>query len=198
MTFSQNLVFNVVDVQARFLNGDLNSFKRYIDSVLVIPENSDCIKLRCIVKFSVNDKGNIADIEFVDSVESYVKRAIVSVLRTSNGKWEPALIYNKPVKQNFVIPIRLRNKNQYCESFEYLVKSADSLLLTKDVKDAIFYYKEALKKKPDIEVYYKLIDIYVNNNQAGNCCPVINEALKQVDFSNDPKLIETKKKYCSK
>ena len=99
-------VFLIVEEQASFQGGDLNSFRAWFTKNLKYPpiaaENG--IQGKVYVQFAVNSKGEVVDVKVVRGVDPSLDKEAIRVI-TSSPKWEPAKQRGMKVKQQFTIPI---------------------------------------------------------------------------------------------
>jgi protein TonB len=99
-------VFIFVEEQASFQNGDVNTFRAWVEKSLVYPpvaaENG--IFGKVIVQFAVNSKGDVVDAKVLRSVDPSLDKETIRVINMS-PKWVPAKQGGRAVKQQFVIPV---------------------------------------------------------------------------------------------
>ena len=98
--------YAIVDKQAQFQDGDINTFRDWIQTKLVYPP--EAIKNRIIgkviVQFAVDSKGKLSDIKVLRGVDPLLDNAAMQAL-TLSPDWKPAQLDGKDVKQQFVIPV---------------------------------------------------------------------------------------------
>jgi periplasmic protein TonB len=99
-------VFIVVEEQASFQGGDVNSFREWVTKNLKYPpiaaENG--ISGKVYIQYAVNSKGDVVDVKVVRGVDPSLDKEAVRVIMSS-PKWEPAKQRGVKVKQQFTIPI---------------------------------------------------------------------------------------------
>jgi len=99
-------VFIVVEEQASFQGGDVNSFRDWVTKNLKYPtiaiENG--ISGKVYVQYAVNSKGEVVDVKVVRGVDPSLDKEAVRVIMSS-PRWEPAKQRGTKVKQQFTIPI---------------------------------------------------------------------------------------------
>ena len=98
--------FIKVDEQALFQGGDIDDFRKWVQSNLAYPE--DAIKNgvfgRVTVQFSVSETGKIGDVKVLRGVYPSLDKETVRVIESSPD-WLPAKAKGKDVKQQFVMPV---------------------------------------------------------------------------------------------
>jgi len=99
-------VFIIVEEQASFQGGDVNSFREWVMKNIKYPvvaaENG--IQGKVYVQYAVNSKGEVVDVKVVRGVDPSLDAEAVRVIQSS-PKWEPAKQRGTKVKQQFTIPI---------------------------------------------------------------------------------------------
>ena len=104
------LAFNVVaqNRQTQFPGGVVILYE-YINKNLAFPSDAKAIGVsgKVFIEFIVNEDGKIDDksIKIVKSLHKSCDEEAIRLIRNS-PRWEPALENGKPVKQQFVMPIR--------------------------------------------------------------------------------------------
>ncbi len=104
-------VFIVVEQQASFQGGDVNSFRDWVTKNLKYPEIAikNRIAGKVYVQYAVNSKGEVVDVKVIRSANPSLDEEAVRVV-SSSPKWEPAKQRGQIVKQQFVIPIEFAFK----------------------------------------------------------------------------------------
>lgn len=99
-------IFVVVEEPAKFQNGDINSFRNYIQHNLIYPFEAaeKGIKGKVIVQFTVNSKGTLLDAKVVRGVHPSLDNEVLRCIYNS-PIWEPARQGGENVAQQFTIPI---------------------------------------------------------------------------------------------
>jgi len=102
----QDTAYYIFQKCARFHNGDLNTFRRFVLEKLVYPELAAKRRIegRVFVQFSINSKGDIVDIAILKSPNDLLSKAAIEAISQSD-KWEPAIQDGEKVKQQFTVPI---------------------------------------------------------------------------------------------
>jgi protein TonB len=99
-------VFIIVEEQASFQGGDVNTFRAWVQQNVKYPpiaaENG--IQGKVYVQYAVNSKGEVVDVKVVRGVDPSLDKEAVRVI-TSSPKWEPGKQGGMKVKQQFTIPI---------------------------------------------------------------------------------------------
>ena len=95
-----------VDKQAQFQEGDINTFRDWIQTKLVYPKEAfeKGIFGRVTIQFCVNSKGKLSDFKVLRSPDPMLGEAAIQALKLSPD-WKPAQLNGKDVKQMFVIPV---------------------------------------------------------------------------------------------
>ena len=108
-TFGEPSLF-VVEENAIFQEGDLSSFRNWVQANLVYPQLSadNGIEGRLFVQFAINSKGEICDINILRSTgDPLLDNEAVRVIKTS-PLWKPARQSGSNVKQQFTIPVTFK------------------------------------------------------------------------------------------
>ena len=99
-------VFIIVEEQASFQGGDVNTFREWVMANIKYPvvaaENG--ITGKVYVQYAVNSKGDVVDVKVVRGVDPSLDKEAVRVIMSS-PKWEPGKQGGVKVKQQFTIPI---------------------------------------------------------------------------------------------
>jgi len=95
-----------VDNQAQFQGGDVNTFRDWIQTKLVYPEEAATKRIsgRVTIQFTVDSKGKTGDFKVLRSPDPMLSDATIQALKLSPG-WVPAKVDGRDVKQQFVIPV---------------------------------------------------------------------------------------------
>ena len=99
-------VFIVVEQQASFQGGDVDSFRNWVIKNLKYPDIAikKGISGKVYVQYAVNSIGEVVDVKVIRSVDPSLGAEAVRVI-SSSPKWEPAKQRGEKVKQQFTIPI---------------------------------------------------------------------------------------------
>lgn len=99
-------VFNVVEENAEFPNGDVQA---YLGKKIVYPEIAidNGIQGRVTLQFVVEKDGSITDIKVVRGVDSSLDKEAVRVVKEM-PKWKPGKQRGKPVRSRFTLPVMFR------------------------------------------------------------------------------------------
>ena len=99
-------VFYIVEDMPTFKGGDLNSFRKWVQSNMKYPSmaSEHGISGRVFVQFAVNAKGEVVNVVIVRGVDPALdkeaKRAV-----TASPKWSAGKQRGKPVKVQFTMPV---------------------------------------------------------------------------------------------
>ena len=107
---NQEPAFIVVEENATFQGGDLNTFRNWVQEKLVYPEKSaeDGSQGRVFIQFAVNSKGDICDIKVLRSTgDPLLDEEAIRVIKTS-PQWKPARQGGANVKQQFTMPVTFK------------------------------------------------------------------------------------------
>jgi len=108
-------VFVIVDENAKFQGGDINTFRDYIMQHTKYPAEArkKGIQGRVIVQFVVDLDGSVTRVKVLRSLETECDVEAVRVIQSS-PKWEPGIYKGAKVKQQFVLPIvfKLQDNNK--------------------------------------------------------------------------------------
>jgi protein TonB len=104
-------VFVVAEIMPRFRGGDLNSFRKYIQSEITYPEEARKLGIdgTVIVQFVVDEKGYVSRVTLTRSADPYLDQEAVHVI-CSSPQWEPGIQAGKPVPVLFSIPVKFELK----------------------------------------------------------------------------------------
>lgn len=96
----------VVEENATFQGGDVNSFRIWVQQNVVYPTAAIEVGLsgRVIVQFAVNSRGEVVDVKVLRGVHPELDREVVRCI-LSSPHWVPGKQGGKAVKQQFVIPV---------------------------------------------------------------------------------------------
>ena len=99
-------VFIIVEKQATFQGGDVNSFRDWVTKNLKYPDIAvkKGIAGKVYVQYAINSKGDVVDVKVVRGVDPSLDKEAIRVI-SSSPKWEPAKQKGTNVKQQFTIPI---------------------------------------------------------------------------------------------
>ena len=103
---NEDLVYVVVEQNASFQGGDINTFKEWLMSQVKYPESARELGVegKVILQFVVNTKGDVEQVRVLRSVDLTCDAEAVKAIKAS-PKWVPAKQSGKLVKQQFVIPV---------------------------------------------------------------------------------------------
>jgi len=98
--------FLVVEENASFQGGDINTFNSWIKQNVIYPtlaaENNRQGKV--MVQFAINSRGDVVDVKVIRSVDPSLDVEAVRVIKSS-PKWTPGKQGGKSVKQQFTLPV---------------------------------------------------------------------------------------------
>jgi periplasmic protein TonB len=102
-------VFVVVEENATFMGGDLESFRAWILEHLKYPESAAemGIEGKVILSFVINSKGTVENTKVLRGVDPALDQEAIRVIQSS-PKWVPGKQGGKAVKQQFTIPIAFK------------------------------------------------------------------------------------------
>lgn len=100
-------VFIVAEENATFQKEGLEKFIKWVGANLIYPADmaSEHIEGRVIVQFIIDVNGKLIEANVLRGVHPSFDNEALRVVRLSPD-WEPAKQGGKPVKQQFVIPVR--------------------------------------------------------------------------------------------
>jgi TonB family protein len=100
-------VFQVVEDMPEFQGGTIETFKSWVQANVKYPtmamENK--ISGTVYVKFVVNEKGNVQDINIIRSVDPILDDEVVRAMKSAPA-WKPGYQKGQPVNVSFSIPVR--------------------------------------------------------------------------------------------
>lgn len=99
-------VFYIVEENASFQGGDINTFREWIGKNLKYPEvaQENGIQGRVFVQFAINSHGKVVDVKVVRGVNPDLDKEAIRVIESSPD-WSPGKQGGRAVKQMFTIPI---------------------------------------------------------------------------------------------
>jgi TonB family protein len=102
-------VFVVVEENATFMGGDLETFRAWVLEHLVYPDSAAKLGIegKVILSFVVNPKGIIEKTVVLRGVDSALNNEAIRVV-TSSPKWVPGRQGGKNISQQFTIPIAFK------------------------------------------------------------------------------------------
>ena len=102
-------VFVVVEENATFMGGTLETFRAWILEHLKYPESAAemGIEGKVILSFIINSKGVVENTKVLRGVDSALDQEAIRVIQSS-PKWIPGKQGGKAVKQQFTIPIAFK------------------------------------------------------------------------------------------
>lgn len=100
-------VFYVVEDMPKFQGAETNTFRQYIADNLRYPSEAATkgIQGRVFVRFTVDTKGNVKDINVLKSPDESLSREAIRVVARSNGLWTPGRQRGVEVNVSFTFPI---------------------------------------------------------------------------------------------
>ena len=102
--------FIVVEENATYNGGDLGTFRNWVQSNLVYPQQASTNRIegRVFIQFAVNSKGDVCNIKVLrSSGNPLLDNEANRVIKTS-PKWKAARQSGSPVKQQFTVPITFK------------------------------------------------------------------------------------------
>jgi periplasmic protein TonB len=105
-------VFVVVEENATFQGGDINTFRTWVMEHTRYPESARemGIEGKVIVQFVINSNGSIEKVSVLRELDPACDAEAIKVIKSS-PKWVPGKQGGKPVKQQFVLPIVFKLQN---------------------------------------------------------------------------------------
>lgn len=99
-------VFIVVEDMPKFQGGNVADFREYVQQKLTYPEEAKEKGLEgtSYVKFIVNTKGEVEDVEVIRSAHPVLDQAATEAIKNSPD-WEPGKQRGQKVKVKFTVPI---------------------------------------------------------------------------------------------
>jgi len=165
-------VYIVVEEQATFQGGDVNSFRTWVTKNLKYPDIAvkKGISGKVYVQYAINSKGDVVDVKVVRGVDPTLDKEAVRVI-SSSPKWEPAKQRGTKVKQQFTIPIVFVNdqqKSQQTDEQVFIVVEKPASFQGGDVNSFfnwvtknLTYPTIAIKNKIEGKVY---VQFAINSN----------------------------------
>jgi periplasmic protein TonB len=106
-------IFVVVEENATFQGGDINTFRNWVMEHTRYPESARemGIEGKVIVQFVVNSQGSIENVKVLRELDPACDAEAIKVIKSS-PKWVPGKQGGKSVKQQFVLPIVFKLQTQ--------------------------------------------------------------------------------------
>ena len=102
-------VFIVVEEQASFMGGDVNTFRDWVTKNIKYPSDAakKGISGKVYVQFAVNPKGEVADVKVVKGLDPSLDKEAARVIMSSPS-WVPGKQSGTKIKQQFTIPVNFK------------------------------------------------------------------------------------------
>jgi TonB family protein len=99
-------IFIFTEKPASFQGGDLVTFRNYVESIKVYPEEAIKAKIQgnVIVQFSINENGFLVDPKILRGIDPILDNEVLRCLINS-PVWQPAKQGGRNVQQQFVMPV---------------------------------------------------------------------------------------------
>lgn len=143
-------VVNVLNNNDQSIESYLCSELRKEDLVLVTRESGTEV-----IKFTVDEKGRINNIEVINSVCPVIDEELVDILKTTDGMWRPAMKNGKPVAMEREIKLafvcnEMKNCGEYMmlQARKNFEKGNQLMMVKNNPKRALKYYEASVKYCP--------------------------------------------------
>jgi protein TonB len=102
----EEIPFTIVEEKPKFMNGDENTFTKWVFERLIYPElaKENGVQGRVSVSFLVNTDGTVSDVKVLRGVDASLDKEAIRVI-SSSPKWQPGRQRGKPVKVRYVFPV---------------------------------------------------------------------------------------------
>ncbi len=102
----EEVPFAIVEEKPSFMNGDENTFTKWVFERLVYPEiaKENGVQGRVILQFLVGKDGKVSDVKVVRSVDPSLDKEAIRVV-SSSPRWKPGQQRGKPVKVRYTFPV---------------------------------------------------------------------------------------------
>jgi periplasmic protein TonB len=106
-------VFVVVEENATFQGGDINTFRSWVMEHTRYPESARemGIEGKVIIQFVINSAGNVENVKVLRELDPACDAEAIKVIKSS-PRWVPGKQGGKAVKQQFVLPIVFKLQTQ--------------------------------------------------------------------------------------
>jgi protein TonB len=106
-----------IEISAKFMEGDINVFRDWVQQNLVYPQEAVKQKIFCkiLVKFSIDENGKLYQAEIHQGVHPLIDNEAIRVI-LSSPLWEPAKLNGEDVKQSFIMPVIFLLTNKFIKS----------------------------------------------------------------------------------
>ena len=98
--------YYVYSRHATYKGQNLEGFRRFVASKVKYPPLAveNWIQGRGVIEFSVNSRGEVVDLNVIESPDDMLSQAAIKAIKKSE-LWEPCVYEGKKAKQSFYIPI---------------------------------------------------------------------------------------------
>jgi protein TonB len=98
--------FQLVEQKPSFMNGDANTFSKWVNERLQYPEiaKENGIQGRVLLQFVVGADGKVSNVKVVRGVDPSLDKEAVRVVQSS-PKWEPGKQRDRAVKVTYTFPV---------------------------------------------------------------------------------------------
>lgn len=98
--------FQFVEEKPSFMNGDANTFSKWVNERLVYPEiaKENGVSGRVTLQFTVNTDGSVSNVKVLRGVDPSLDKEAVRVVSMS-PKWKPGKQRDRAVKVTYTFPV---------------------------------------------------------------------------------------------
>lgn len=98
--------FQLVEEKPKFMGGDANDFRNWVNQRLVYPEiaKENGVQGRVMLQFTVNADGTVSNVKVLRGVDPSLDKEAVRVV-SSSPKWTPGKQRDRAVKVTYTFPV---------------------------------------------------------------------------------------------
>lgn len=157
ITTGQNQELKEIEVTPPTFKGEYpNSINEYVQKRVEYPTSENKLRIQgtVVVGFFVTTKGELEDIEVINSVSNAIDNEVIRVLKSTDGKWTPGKINGETTAmQNEVSVIfKLNSHVDFIENAKkYLQKGNQALFVKNQPEKALKHFNQGINFLPNDE-----------------------------------------------
>ena len=162
---------NIVEPEFKGTNENAG-IKEFIEENLLTPLNAENwgIEGTVVIRFNVLPTRDLSEFQIIHSVSSSLDKAVIDVLKATNGLWKPGTIYGHPVTMEKEVTVLYKIEGSDIYRAAQMNKSkADKLLKEGKYSKAIKLYSRAIESFPiyDFTIYRRGLARYYAGDLEG-------------------------------
>lgn len=141
---------NDIIVMPTFNKSSYKKLPEFIANHLLFPISAsvNCHQGTVIIKFTVKNNGEIANIKVINPVDPDIDNEAIRVIKLTNGLWQGGLINGKPSDIELTFPITFRLEPDCGRGVDYFIRKGLTLFDKSDYKNAIDCFSEVIRRDP--------------------------------------------------